>query len=175
MSCETVFQHTEGCLPVSGEDAVLIKEDLLEEGDAECIPLQTVAVTLPGEGEHELMGVHFVVRTDDGTSWYKDATNGNSNFRATWGAGGKSSDELTDTITRAEVGSSWWTLMHRFNLASSLIDSAKLEGKGGLAAAAKIYVWLRYSSQRHLTWWGQNVGGGYPLIPFCSTRVWENH
>jgi len=33
--------------------------------------MQTVTVTLPGEGSDELMGVQFVVRKADGSHWYK--------------------------------------------------------------------------------------------------------
>ena len=73
------------------------------------------------------------------------------------GARTDTSDELLDTIIRAEAGGGWWTLMHRFNLASSLLEQkcspqAAESVASAAAAAAKIYVWLRYSSQRKLTW-----------------------
>jgi alpha-glucan,water dikinase len=48
--------------------------------------------------------------------------------------------------------------MHRFNLASSLLEKECAPGDdkrspaADIAAASKIYVWLRYSSQRKLTW-----------------------
>ena len=52
--------------------------------------------------------------------------------------------------------------MHRFNLASSLLEQkcspqAAESVASAAAAAAKIYVWLRYSSQRKLTWQRYNV------------------
>ena len=108
-------------------------------------------------GAEELTGVQFVLRNAEGTVWYKDETNGNSNFRANYVAPGTdTSDELLDTIIRAEAGGGWWTLMHRFNLASSLLEQKcppqAAESVASAAAAAKIYVWLRYSSQRKLTW-----------------------
>ena len=157
ISVETPLLQTEGCLPVQGVDG--------NEDDDACYPIQTMTIDLPGEGPLELMGMQFVIRNADGTSWYKDEFNGNSNFRANYAQAREQAvtDEMLDTIIRAEAGNGWWTLMHRFNLASSLIEqkcgahgSLETDGKktrrAEIAAAAKIYVWLRYSSQRKLTW-----------------------
>lgn len=54
----------------------------------------------------------------------------------------------------AQVNSDQWTLMHRFNKASDLIEAAT---RGYLQGdltdhMAKIFVWLRYSANRQLTW-----------------------
>ena len=55
---------------------------------------------------------------------------------------------LADRIIRAEVGPSSWTLMHRFNLCHDLLDQAR----GNLGGYALLYVWLRFSAIRQLTW-----------------------
>ena len=154
ISVETPFIAGLGCLPAA--EAAAAGGTVAEE-EEECHPLQVLTLELPGEGAEELTGVQFVLRNAEGTVWYKDETNGNSNFRANYVAPGTdTSDELLDTIIRAEAGGGWWTLMHRFNLASSLLEQkcspqAAESVASAAAAAAKIYVWLRYS-QRKLTW-----------------------
>jgi len=152
MSVETPLVPSEGCLLMDMRDG-------LDSVDEECYPLQSLAIDLPGEGADELMGLQFVLRNEEGTTWYKDTTNGNSNYRANYSAKSKTSScELLDTIIRAEAGGGWWTLMHRFNLASSLLEKECTPGVDkrsplvDIAAASKIYVWLRYSSTRKLTW-----------------------
>ena len=64
-----------------------------------------------------------------------------------------------DAIVRAEAGGGWWTLMHRFNLASALLEekcgarATDAQPAGGdRGGASKAYVWLRYSASRKLTW-----------------------
>ena len=65
--------------------------------------------------------------------------------------------QLVDAIVRAEAGGGWWTLMHRFNLASALLEEkcSPANERNRVAAyhaASKAYVWLRYSASRKLTW-----------------------
>ncbi len=55
---------------------------------------------------------------------------------------------LGDRIIRAEVSPSSWTLMHRFNLCYDLLDQVR--GKTG--GFALLYIWLRFSAIRQLTW-----------------------
>jgi len=55
---------------------------------------------------------------------------------------------LADRIIRAEVSPSSWTLMHRFNLCHDLLDRAR----GNMEGLALLYVWLRFSAIRQLTW-----------------------
>lgn len=97
-----------------------------------------------------------------GTRWWKD---GDSNFTAPVPgvrptADVKASDpaavfedELSRIIVDCEVNSGAWTLMHRFNKAAELINEV-ISGRFEPAsdAMAKIYVWLRYSAVRQLTW-----------------------
>ena len=46
-----------------------------------------------------------------------------------------------------------WTLMHRFNKAADLIsEQLSTAGEGLPDAMAAVFVWLRFSATRHLTW-----------------------
>ena len=137
----------------------LVPGEACLDADGECATVQTLAVDLPAEGADELTGVQFVLRDAAGDVWYKDSSNGSSNFRANFCAPGASEagDELLDAIVRAEAGGGWWTLMHRFNLASSLLEEKcspanERRRLAAFRAASKAYVWLRYSASRKLTW-----------------------
>ena len=138
----------------------LVPGEACLDADGECATLQTLAVDLPGGGADELSGVQFVLRDASGDRWFKDSGNGSSNFRASFtssDASESSGDELVDAIVRAEAGGGWWTLMHRFNLASALLEEkcSPANERNRLAAfraASKAYVWLRYSASRKLTW-----------------------
>lgn len=55
---------------------------------------------------------------------------------------------LGDEIIQAETSHNSWTLMHRFNLCYNLLDRAQNDP----AAFALLYVWLRFSAIRQLTW-----------------------
>lgn len=79
-------------------------------------------------------------------------------------------DELTRTIVDLEVGKSGWTLMHRFHSAADMLEgvcaikpldcssscSQLVNGNYSdvsvVDGAARIYIWLRYSATRQLTW-----------------------
>ena len=156
MSVETPFVSGQGCLPAEAFD-----KDEVEPGEEDlCYPIQQLTIELPGEGADEIMGLQFVIRNKEGTSWFRDEKNGNSNFHANYATTqhSKAADELLETIIRSEAGNGWWTLMHRFNLASTMLEQKCAPGASeksiakAVAAAAKIYVWLRYSSNRKLTW-----------------------
>ena len=156
MSCETSMDTFTGCFPterVSSSSSM----DVADTFD-ECALMQRLVFELPGEGADELMGLQFVFRNADGNQWYKDTSNGNANYRASCirvAQGEQATDELVEIITRAEAGDSWWSLMHRFNLARSLLEKYCVGGESSakaVEAAAKIFVWLRYSSIRQLTW-----------------------
>lgn len=62
-------------------------------------------------------------------------------------------DELSQIIVDCEVKSGAWTLMHRFNKAADLLGDI-IEGRFEPTeqAMATIFVWLRYSAIRQLTW-----------------------
>jgi alpha-glucan,water dikinase len=55
---------------------------------------------------------------------------------------------LADEIIQAETSHNSWTLMHRFNLCYDLIDRVQSDREG----FALLYVWLRFSAIRQLTW-----------------------
>jgi alpha-glucan, water dikinase len=57
-------------------------------------------------------------------------------------------NEMASRIVEKEMASGSWTLMHRFNLCFELLDSAQ----GNPEAQALLYVWLRFSAMRQLTW-----------------------
>ena len=55
---------------------------------------------------------------------------------------------VADEIIRAEMAHNSWTLMHRFNLCYDLLDRVRNNPEG----RALLYVWLRFSAIRQLTW-----------------------
>jgi alpha-glucan,water dikinase len=122
------------------------------------VPLQRTEVVLPSG--HGLSALTFVIRSGDGTRWWND---GGSNFAAPV-PGPKAAASETDTplsfedeisriIVDCEVNTGAWTLMHRFNKAAELLQGVTT-GRFEPAedAMARIFVWLRYSSIRQLTW-----------------------
>eukprot|EP00899_Mesostigma_viride_P027488 jgi/Mesvir1/7924/Mv11848-RA.3 len=136
-SVETPFFQFEGCF-----------------GDSdECVLLQRVVIHMEDDCVGELMAMHFVVRKADNSYWYKDEANGWQNFNIQFGRGKveDEADDLMDTIVRAETTGSWWTLMHRYNLCAQLLDGA-LASKDAHKQVAKLFVWLRFSAIRQLTW-----------------------
>jgi alpha-glucan,water dikinase len=56
--------------------------------------------------------------------------------------------ELADEIICSERDHNSWTLMHRFNLCHDLLDRVANDVEG----LALLYVWLRFSAIRQLTW-----------------------
>jgi alpha-glucan,water dikinase len=56
--------------------------------------------------------------------------------------------EAVEQIIRAETGRGSWTLMHRFNLCHDLLDRLRRSADG----LALLFVWLRFSALRQLTW-----------------------
>jgi alpha-glucan,water dikinase len=57
--------------------------------------------------------------------------------------------EIAETIIERETGDHSWSLMHRFNLATDLLDRLAPESPQELAV---IFVWLRFSAVRQLDW-----------------------
>ncbi|KAI3430517.1 hypothetical protein D9Q98_005110 [Chlorella vulgaris] len=124
-------------------------------------PLLRVSMRLPAD--HKLTALTFVVRSQDGDSWWRD--NG-SNFSVPL-PGSKQQkekkdraqsfdDELSRVIVDCEVNTGAWTLMHRFNRATDLLNDV-MGGRFSKEQSiedslARIYVWLRYSAIRQLTW-----------------------
>ncbi|KFM28490.1 Alpha-glucan water dikinase, chloroplastic [Auxenochlorella protothecoides] len=131
--------------------------------DGEELPLQRARVPVPVDAD--LAALAFVLRSRDGSRWWRD---GGGDFRVPLptgdggGAGEGAPDAasgnplLQDSVARAIVeaeATPAWTLMHRFNRASDLLEQVAAGGVEDVEGSlARIYVWLRYSSIRQLTW-----------------------
>ena len=65
-------------------------------------------------------------------------------------------DPLVRRIIDAEVNYGSWTLMHRYNMCSDFLESAcqgsSLGAESQADALSTLYIWLRFSAQRLLTW-----------------------
>ncbi len=62
--------------------------------------------------------------------------------------GAREHADIAEEIVRAETTHNSWTLMHRFNLCYDLLDRVR----GSPDGLALIYVYLRFSAIRQLTW-----------------------
>ena len=100
------------------------------------------------------LGIQFVLKqTDDGGRWI-NFRGGNffvpiHQFLPKSGALGMTQfTGLADEIIRAETGHNSWTLMHRFTLCHDMLDRVRSNIEG----LALLYVWLRFSAIRQLTW-----------------------
>ncbi|KAK9809702.1 hypothetical protein WJX73_007079 [Symbiochloris irregularis] len=133
-------------------------EDFYAEASGDRVPLQRLHLQVPGD--HSLAGITFVLRSKDNSRWWRD---GGSNFLIPLpgapgakadNAAGAFEDDLSRTIVDCEVNSGAWTLMHRYNKAADLLSEtlSRGDGEGLTDAMARIYVWLRYSAARQLTW-----------------------
>ncbi|HLP78611.1 MAG TPA: hypothetical protein VK327_17025, partial [Candidatus Paceibacterota bacterium] len=97
------------------------------------------------------LGMQFVLKQGD--NWLKDR-GGNFYLPVSATAHKAASldsaqlNALAGEVIRAEAHGSW-TLMHRFNLLHDLLEHAR---GGNAEVLALLYVWLRYSAIRQLTW-----------------------
>lgn len=113
--------------------------------------LNQLEVALP-EAEAPL-GLQFVLKVGSDGPWLK---HDNANFYVPVHASKRGAPaldkagvaQLAERIVQAEMSSGSWTLMHRFNLCFDLLN----EAQGNPDALALIFVWLRYSAIRQLTW-----------------------
>ncbi|MBU6400708.1 MAG: hypothetical protein KGS61_10340, partial [Verrucomicrobia bacterium] len=117
----------------------------------------------PGAGRSEVrfefpeaevpLGIQFVLRQGAAGRWLKDR---GGNFYLPVHVTRKQAPPVDATrlaglgnaIVRAETGGGSWTLMHRYNLCHDLLERAG----GDVQALALLYVWLRFSAIRQLTW-----------------------
>ncbi|KAF8067212.1 R1 [Scenedesmus sp. PABB004] len=155
---------------VALEGGTACETDFLECEDDECdveiagskVPLQRITITVP-PGSADVGGITFVLRSADQTRWYRDA---NGNFfipiptkrdEAALDAADPMAaftNDLQRTIAEVEINTFHWTLMHRYHKAADIINEV-LDGffeVDTTEAMADIYVWLRYSASRQLTW-----------------------
>jgi alpha-glucan,water dikinase len=99
------------------------------------------------------MGLQFVLKQVQANRWLR--YRGGNFFvpvRADYEQKARiSTPELTgiaNQIVQVEMGDNSWTLMHRFNLCYDLLDRVA----GNSDGLALLFVWLRYSALRQLTW-----------------------
>jgi alpha-glucan, water dikinase len=99
------------------------------------------------------LGIQFVLRQAEPLRWINQR--GGNFYAPLQVAPGRAESldlgllgELAGEISRAEMGKSSWTLMHRFNLCHDLLDRARGHAEG----LALLYAWLRFSAIRQLTW-----------------------
>ncbi len=99
------------------------------------------------------MGLQFVLKQPQSNRWLR-FRGGNffvpvrADYEQKAGISSPQLAGMADQIVRAEVNSNSWTLMHRFNLCYDLMDQAAASADG----LALLFVWLRYSALRQLTW-----------------------
>jgi alpha-glucan, water dikinase len=101
------------------------------------------------------LGLQFVLKQDQEAGRWLKHNGGNFYVPVRRGfaakdssLGGAALGSLAEEIIRAEMTHNSWTLMHRFNLCYDLLDRARNDIDG----QALLYVWLRFSAIRQLTW-----------------------
>jgi alpha-glucan,water dikinase len=129
----TIYRGTAAETPFSSQEGFSVLELVFSEQDA---PL----------------GIPFVLREGTSGRWI-NYRGGNFYLpvqaRRVAGATGDAGQyaDIAEEIIRSEAHNSW-TLMHRFNLCHDLLDRVR----GSLDGLALIYVYLRFSAIRQLTW-----------------------
>jgi alpha-glucan, water dikinase len=101
-----------------------------------------------------LLGIQFVLKQmEDGGRWFK-YRGGNfyvpvrTGMQKQVSIGPSEFAQLADEIIRSEMANNSWTLMHRFNLCHDMLDRVRNNVDG----LALLFVWLRFSAIRQLTW-----------------------
>ena len=130
----TIFQNRAAETPLASEDG-----------------LRTVQLEFP-EAEAPL-GIPFVLREGSSGRWI-NYRGGNFYLPVLVRQSGTGlpnpgqQPEVAEEIVRAETTHNSWTLMHRFNLCHDLLDRTR----GNPDGLALVYVYLRFSALRQLTW-----------------------
>jgi alpha-glucan,water dikinase len=100
------------------------------------------------------LGIQFVLnQKEDGGRWFK-YRGGNfyvpvrSGMQNQVSLGSWEFAQLADEIIRSEMTHNSWTLMHRFNLCFDMLERVRNNVDG----LALLFVWLRFSAIRQLTW-----------------------
>lgn len=131
-------------------DTVVLKEGTAETPFAKSAGFNSL--TLNFTQADAPLGIQFVLKqVNGGERWFKDR---GRNFFVplkkaepkTFAAEDFPWKEMADEIIQAEMHHNSWTLMHRFNLCHDLLDGVGLDG------LSLLFVWLRFSAIRQLTW-----------------------
>jgi len=111
--------------------------------------------------EQAPLGIQFVLKEGESGGWIKDGgqnffvrVDPNRQIAALRGLDAGELGGMAKQIIEAEMGDHGWTLMHRFNLCYDLLEQRPV-GAGEAApleGLALIFVWLRFSAIRQLTW-----------------------
>lgn len=99
------------------------------------------------------MGIPFVLKRADENRWLMN--DGENFFIPVATAAPKDTSlelsslaKMTKKIIAAETGTGSWTLMHRFNLCRDFLEQVSKN----VAGLATLFVWMRFSAIRQLTW-----------------------
>ena len=110
-------------------------------------------LNLQFKGKEAPLGISFVLKKTDVGHWLKKS--GQNFYIPVRGLLQKGMYSFTpefsylaEKIIQAEMGHHSWTLMHRFNLCHDLLGRVRNDQE----ALALLFVWLRYSSVRQLSW-----------------------
>ena len=89
----------------------------------------------------------FVLYFPETKRWVKDGAN---DYCLPLKPAGEAADlsEVVDLLAEAEVNSPYWTLMHRYNLCHDLLYEFRTDEQ----IMALLFVWMRFSAIRQLTW-----------------------
>lgn len=99
------------------------------------------------------IGVQFVLKAGEGNRWLR-FRGGNffvpirMDYHQRSGVSSPELAAIVNEIVQAEMNRNSWTLMHRFNLCYDLLERVD-NNRDGLGV---LFVWLRYSALRQLTW-----------------------
>ncbi len=99
------------------------------------------------------MGLQFVLKKADSNQWLRCRGDNffvpvRVDYNQHAGVGSPELTAIAQEIIQAEMARNSWTLMHRFNLCHDLLDRIN----GSVDGLALLFVWLRYSALRQLTW-----------------------
>jgi len=160
--CENLLLHWGICLrsphewllppeSVRGQNASVRDNQSVDTPFTSASGLSTLQLEFP-ESEAPL-GIQFVLREGANGRWI-NYRGGNFYVPIKVRAPGSAPAEATEhpevaaEIVRAETTHNSWTLMHRFNLCYDLLERVR----GSVDGLALVYVYLRFSAIRQLTW-----------------------
>jgi alpha-glucan, water dikinase len=140
---------TENC---RGPKTVIYQERAAETAFSRLNGFNVVQLEFPEQDAP--LGIQFVLRDGANAGNWINYRGGNfyvavrGRESGTAAPGAARHSDVAEEIIRAETTHNSWTLMHRFNLCHDLLDRVR----GSLDGLALLYVYLRFSAIRQLTW-----------------------